>query len=323
MLLLSCPSLNQWAAPSISSTKGNFQPTNTIVDFFIETFANTDLNGSDADPEINSGRPFIKFRINFEDVEQGADHDMDAIVVYELKVNEDDTLTVQLTSEYAAGGIMHHLGYVISGTEADGVYLEVRDEDTSADSDPDYFLDTPAGLAPGDCDAPSPPSVCDDPMPLIATRTFTTSAGSQAATVLESPLWYAAKYGSEGNETLNRGDTSPNYFLVTNAGTLQEQLETAFETIILLGKSSASAIAVDSVRIDTETLAFQAQFDSEDWSGTLVASPIEDDGTLGEAVWSTDAVDWPEADERHIFSYNPGDLDHEPSGIPFHFELAH
>ena len=307
---------------TISGDKEDFQPTNTIVDFFIEAFANTAEDGSDADEEINDGRPYIKFRINYEDVEQGADHDMDAIVIYELTVNGDETLTVDLTSEYAAGSIKHHLGYVISGTEDDGVYLEVRDEDTSSGSDPDYFLDTPAGLSPGACDAASPPSACDEPLPLftIPPRTFTASAESEAATVLESPLWYAAKYGSEGNEDLAAGETSPNYFLVTNAGTLQEQLETAFESIILLGESTASAIAVDSVRIDTESVAFKASFESDDWSGTLIASPVEDDGTLGDARWSTDTVDWPEPHSRNIFTYDPGDADSDPAGIAFAFD---
>jgi len=52
----------------VSSAEGDFQPTNTIVDFFVEEITPT----------------FGKFRINFEDVEQGADHDMDysADVVY-------------------------------------------------------------------------------------------------------------------------------------------------------------------------------------------------------------------------------------------------
>ena len=54
----------------ISSTQGDFQPTNTIVDFFVETISPT----------------YGKFRINYEDVEQGADHDMDAIVEYEYQV---------------------------------------------------------------------------------------------------------------------------------------------------------------------------------------------------------------------------------------------
>ena len=47
---------------SINPARGQFQPTNTIVDFFVDT--------------IEPARGV--FRINYEDVEQGADHDMDA-----------------------------------------------------------------------------------------------------------------------------------------------------------------------------------------------------------------------------------------------------
>jgi type IV pilus assembly protein PilY1 len=267
---------------TIVTDKGAFQPTNTIVDFFVEAFANTDPAGSDADPEINEGRPYIAFRVNFEDVEQGADHDMDAIIRYVLKVNDDNTLTVELTSEYAAGSIIHHLGYVISGTTEDGVYLEVRDQDTSEGNDPDYFLDTPAGLSPGDCDD-SPADACSDALPLFASRTFEPSAAVETATVLESPLWYAAKYGSEGNEDLEEGETSPNYFLVTNAGKLQDQLEQAFEQILLLGKQSGTSAAASSAVLQTETLLYTAAFRSEDWSGALIARRINEDGSLSDA----------------------------------------
>ena len=68
---------------------------------------------------------------------------MDAIVVYEYKVH-DGIVDVTLTSEYAAGGITQHMGYVISGTTHDGIYLEVPDQ-RGGDSltDVDYALDTP------------------------------------------------------------------------------------------------------------------------------------------------------------------------------------
>lgn len=264
---------------SISAKKGDFQPTDQIVDFFIDQFANTDPKGSDANANVNGGRPYVKFRINYEDVEQGADHDMDAIVVYEARVNGNGTLTVDLTSEYAAGGIMQHMGYVISGTTADGVYLEVRDLDTSSDSDPAYFLNTPPNLSPGDCAVASPPTACR-PLPFTASRTFSPQTGSTAATILENPLWYAAKYGSKGNEELKRGETSPNYFLVTNAGKLQEQLEKAFQQILLLGQQTGTSAAASSAVLQLDTLLYTAGFRPEDWSGTFVAREIQSDGSL-------------------------------------------
>ncbi|WP_462328772.1 PilC/PilY family type IV pilus protein [Thiohalocapsa halophila] len=288
---------------SIDGARGAFQPTNTIVDFFVDTFANTDPTGSDADPSINEGRPYVRFRINFEDVEQGADHDMDAIIVYELRANADDTLTVSLLSEYAAGSIEHHLGYVISGTTADGVYLEVRDADTSASSDMDYFLDTPAELAPGACDLGGP-DACDDPLPLTATRTFTPSGVVTGATVLNSPLWYAAKYGTANADDLDEGETSSNYFLVTNATNLETQLDNAFYEILGL-ISSASAAATNSTLLRENTLVYQARFHPDDWSGEIRAMEVSGDGSLGGMRWNTnDPGRFPAADERRVYSYN-------------------
>ena len=108
------------------------------------------------DANVNGGRPYYLFRINFEDVEQGADHDMDAIALYEVKLNADNTVSVKVDSIYAAGGIIQHMGYVISGTTADGIYLVVRDTDTTYSNDPEYFLDRPnSGDTGVDLDLPS------------------------------------------------------------------------------------------------------------------------------------------------------------------------
>ncbi|MCK7498705.1 MAG: hypothetical protein MZW92_54985 [Comamonadaceae bacterium] len=89
--------------------------------------------------------------INYEDSEYGSDHDMDAIVNYTFTVNASGQLEVRLVSEYEAGSVLHHIGYVISGTTKDGVYLEVRDWNAASNSsspstDVDYFLDTPPAL---------------------------------------------------------------------------------------------------------------------------------------------------------------------------------
>lgn len=284
----------------ISNVKGDFQPTNTIVDFFVETFANTDPNGSDANPNLNGGRPYIVFRINFEDVEQGADHDMDAIVRYELRLNSDNTVTINLNTEYQAGGIQHAMGYVISGTTQDGVYLEVADEPHP--NNPPYFLNTPPGRPPGWCDRPDGnlPEACR--LPLSASRTFTPDPNAERALLLNSPLWYAAKYGADGNADLAPGETPDNYFLVTNASTLPDKLRAAFARILLLG--ARTGVSVTSTRLSTGDLAFSAEFDSNGWIGDLVAlKPIPD---------GDDVVEWrasnrlPQHTQRRIFTWDPG-----------------
>ncbi|MDA3832846.1 MAG: PilC/PilY family type IV pilus protein, partial [Spirochaetales bacterium] len=233
-------------AGGFSADEGEFQPTNTIVDFFVESIS------------PSSGT----FRINYEDVEQGNDHDMDAIVRYEYVVNDDDTVTITLTSTYAAGCIIQHMGYVISGTTADGAYLEVRDEDTNSGDDPDYFLDTPPGAPPG--------GVWNDAnaLPLVTSRTFTPGTAA-AAQLLKNPLWYAAKWGafideedddgtldgtpfnSDGSdrEWDKDGDGIPDtYYYVTNPLRLEQQLNRSFASILNQASSGTAASVISNTR---------------------------------------------------------------------------
>ncbi|MFC3907874.1 pilus assembly protein [Legionella dresdenensis] len=237
---------------SINSAQGQYQPTNEIVDFYIESL--TDTGGV--------------FRVNFADLQQGADFDMDAIVKYTITVNANNTLTITSESIYAAGSIIQHMGYIISGTTADGVYLEVRDLDTPLSSDIDYFLNTPRGR-----------------LPTIATRVFTPS-GTPSAITFNSPLWYAAKWGgfndTNGNNvpdvvseysSSESGDPD-NYFMVTNANNLRLSLAKAFEQI-LDRSGSFSAAALSSGFLTSNTRIYQAIFKTKDWSGQLLSYAID------------------------------------------------
>ena len=270
---------------SISPSQGDFQPTNTIVDFFVEEISPT----------------YGKFRINFEDVEQGADHDMDAIVEYEYQVIDssgapvaDPTngsqVVVSLDSKYAAGTMIQHMGYIVSGSTQDGTYLEVRDYDTGTGSDPDYFLDTPPGELPGgnwnDNTA----------LPVTATRTF--SPGDTAAGIMTNPLWYASKWGGfedyndsntpdETGEWDNDGDGDPDtYFYVQNPLRLQEQLNKSFE-MILAETSSGTAASVISQTRSGEGAVYQAIFfpeyrDTVKWTGDVRSLFVDSHGNMRE-----------------------------------------
>jgi hypothetical protein len=248
-----------------------FQPTNTIVDFYVETITPT------------SGT----FRINFEDVEQAADHDMDAIAEYEYQVNG-NTVSITLRSTYAGGCIIQHMGYIISGTTADGTYLEVRDCDTEngscperTSSDVDYFLDTPPGVQPGtvsDWDD-------DSPLPLTTTRTFTVGT-TTGAKLLKNPLWYAAKWGGFNDlddddkpdstpEWDEDGDSIPDtYFYVVNPLKLEHQLNQTFSNIISRGVSHVAPVAsVDQANRtqsgDELYLPFFRPVPDDYWQGNL------------------------------------------------------
>lgn len=255
----------------ISAATGSFQPTNTIVDFFVEEI--TPTTGT--------------FRVNFEDVEQGADHDMDAIVRYHYEVIGNSTVNITLTSEYAAGGIIQHMGYIISGTTADRTYLVVRDKDTDADEDPDYHLDVPntSGVA----------------LPLSSTRTFTPGT-TEAASLLKNPLWYAAKWGgfedSNGNgipdlqsEWDKNNDGVPDtYFFVANPTRLEEQLNKAFADILRRTASGTAASVISQSR-EGDGAVYQSIFFPEfkdsfghtlNWAGQAHALLIDSFGNIRE-----------------------------------------
>ncbi|MEM3448845.1 MAG: PilC/PilY family type IV pilus protein [Nitrososphaerota archaeon] len=248
-----------------------FCPTNQIVDFYVEN-VNYDASGN-----LTSAT----FRINFEDVEQGADHDMDAIVRYEITPVGSNGLKVKLTSEYAAGCIDQAMGFTITGTTEDGTYLVVRDNDS------------------GNADDDTPSTVAN--MPITWEKTFTVSTSS-AAGQLKEPLWYAAKWGGfrdiNGNgipdlpqEWDENGDGIPDtYFKVNNPLRLEAQLEAAFSDILRRASSGAN-VATLSSRTGISSIMLQPYYYPEyqtetgetlGWLGFLRSLWIDYDNNLRE-----------------------------------------
>ncbi|MGQ9832113.1 MAG: pilus assembly protein [Thermochromatium sp.] len=295
----------------ISNTKGQFQPTNQIVDLYIEEIANS--GAGDANPNVNGGRYYAKFRINYEDVEQGADHDMDVIAEYTLTAKADNTLEVRVKTTYEAGSIKQNVGYIISGTTKDGVYLVAQDEPNAIS----YFLNVPPNRDPGYCDANTPPSDCGL-LPCAtgqcsnkteSVRIF--SPGSSTAGLLKDPLWYAAKWGGFIDQNNNDrpdlnaewdadGDGMPDtYFLVQNPLKLKETLRRTLETIIERSASSGS-ITANSTRISSDTQVFQATYNTSNWSGDLKAYPVSSSGVGSTPNWQA-SQQLPAPADRRIF----------------------
>jgi len=269
-----------------SSGLWSFFPTNTIVEFFVEELTPT----------------YGRFNINFEDVEQGADHDMDAIVRYEYQLidaggnNVTDPLLsakvkITLTSTYAAGGIVQHLGYIISGTTADQPYLEVRD--------------VPGGGDAVDVHAPFDTGSLVAPLPQTATRIFTPSAtGGAAAQLLPNPLWYAAKWGAYEEKDTTPGpnlreewdadhdDIPDTYFYVSNPLKLEEQLNKSFADMLRKTRSGTAASVISGSR-SGEGAIYQSVFYPEftdnttahnavNWVGSVHASFVDELGRMRE-----------------------------------------
>lgn len=297
-------------AKTVSGTfgGGTRKPTNTIVDFYVEGFANfpAQIAAGEQDTSVNGGRPQAVFRINYEDVEQGNDHDMDVIVRYQVSANADNTVRVALDAEYAAGSANQNVGYVISGTTKDGIYLEVRDPD-STQANSVYELNTPTTPAvrwAGECVGATTTSPCNQGLGLTSVRTFalgTTGGGTQ----LENPLWFAAKYGSPTPELWDEDeDGDPdNYFLVSNPLNLRTQLSKAFDDIedrdLDVGGSTVSGARVSTGSF-TIAPSFARNRDGKDWTGNITAFPVYDDGTLDEVgIWTAQG-EMPAHDLRNI-----------------------
>lgn len=304
-----------------------FQPTLSIVDYYIENWTPTE------------GR----IRINFEDVEQGNDHDMDVIVQYDYKVQDvskvidGKTVTkkgVQITTTqlFQSAGIEMHAGYVISGTDADGIYLEISAGNGNK-SEFRYFLDTL-----DDADKPYPNNyrnISDHAKRRDQLSVGTAAKGprvrnffvgeTKAAGFLKSPLWYAAKWGGfnddrdgpgKGNKVPDSGewDTKKsgepdNYFPVTNAGELVKQLEEAFAGIDSDASGRVRSVSFSSGQVKDDTVLYTATFDTKYWSGEIVAydiSHVDDvkDDLFSKPIWRTNTSFKTPFDSRVVYVKN-------------------
>lgn len=93
------------------------------------------------------------------------------------------------------------------------------------------------------------------------------------------------------------------YYTASNASELNDALNQAMLSI-KERTSSAAAIATNSTRLDTDTLIYQAKFNSGDWSGELIAYSINADGSVGSPRWRTgDSGLIPDAASRNIYTY--------------------
>jgi type IV pilus assembly protein PilY1 len=75
------------------------------------------------------------------------------------------------------------------------------------------------------------------------------------------------------------------YFTASNAAELKAALEEVL--LDIQNKATAAAsVSLNSTRLDTNLLIYQARFDSSDWSGDLQAYDVNSDGSVGGKVWS-------------------------------------
>lgn len=208
------------------------------------------------------------FYVNWEDSEQGGDFDQDVwgLISYSIS-GSNITVTTDTIAE--STGNPQGFGYVISGTTRDGVHFHSGIEGFT-------FVD-PTGV-----------TACTNCQVGDAATSYTYTTGPSTTQLLEDPMFYAAKWGgftdldadSKPNTTGewdiadSNGDPNPdgipdNFFRVTNPAGLKASLNTALEKISR-SSSSASAVGVNAGFISSSTRLFQAQFESESWTGHLL-----------------------------------------------------
>ncbi len=238
----------------------------------------------------NNNRVAGKVYVNWEDSRWGGDYDMDmwGTLSYEVTSTK-ATVTTDVFRHTSGPEDKMGFGYVINGTTQDGFHAH------SGIGGYNYF-DASGVLGCNSCvDSAGPTS-------------YTYTLGASEAKFLQPALYYASKWGGYENDELSDAQIAArepdNYFNVTEPRELKDSLADAFDRVSKSRGASAGA-AANSSRLSGDSYVYQARFNTADWSGQVVAYPIEWDGTVDmtkNPTWDTNET-LTENSERKIYTY--------------------
>ena len=265
-----------------------------------------------------------EFRVSFEDREVGSDNDLDASAFYKYTV-VGGQVQMEVTADSAVGSAVQHLGFVVSGSTEDGVYLVIRDLDTTVGQDFDFFQDVPPGKLPGEVPFDGVA------LPLQSTFTFTPS-GAPAAEVLPSPLWFAAKWGGfedaneDGIPQTDEWDADldgipDNFFQVSNPAEMLSTLRAIFQRISEQ-TGTITSVASTSGALRTGDKVYRSEFLSGAWTGDVLSHSISLAGEVAAVPdWSAKQAlnNQINNGSRDIITYNP----EADRGVPFQWPANH
>jgi type IV pilus assembly protein PilY1 len=153
--------------------------------------------------------------------------------------------------------------------------------------------------------------------------TFTVGLGL-SGTLTTPPVWGGSTFAGTGFGDLVTGTSWPTPSSNSNnnvwdlwhaainsrgeffAADSPQKIAAAFNDIVNRVQSrtgSSSAIAVNSTRLDSNTLIYQAQFTSGDWTGDVLAYPIGSQGQVQAYSWKA-SQQLPALANRKIFTWN-------------------
>lgn len=263
---------------------------------------------------VDKNRGEGTFFIQWEDSEQGGDYDQDmsGFLRYQIDLTGTSPI-IEVTTDVIAESTTGRMGfgYIISGTGNDGFHVHSGIEGFN-------YTDTSSVNGCSNC------QVGDEAT--LGEYVITGTPSGQ----LESPLYYAAKWGGYDKE--NSALTFPtdtaswdadsdgqpdNYFYATNPSQLEQSLGDVFTQLAEISSSSA-AVASNSTQLQTGTTIYQAKFNSADWSGELLAIGLTRN-TSGQVVtsqvWNAESQ-LPTATNRKIYTLNPSAVA-APYGLEF------
>lgn len=292
----------------LPACRNNIQTTRTncaIVDFkIVEQEFNVNIDGV----PTNTGKLYV----NWEDSEQGGDFDQDmwGVISYEV-TSTNVSVTTQVIAQ--STGDPMGFGYVIGGTTTDGFHVHSGVNNFTYTS---AYAEYPGcGTTDGTyCTCrvgngyDGTAGACNHSHSRAQARTQVYTVGTSAAALLEAPLYYAAKWGGYSDDALTTEEIAQGeaetYYAATDPRELQRSLRDAFSHVAeRLG--SASAVAANSTRVGTDTVIYQALFNSDGWTGEIAAIPLTADGGLAEEPeWKTGANSFAAPQNRKIFTHN-------------------
>jgi len=264
---------------------------------------------TDLKVEPGSNKTKGALTISWEDSAWGNDYDMDGISHIRYCVGSDcvgqsgfsgtpasNTLYLKVAAMQAQAGFALRFGYTVTGSSTDGAsYPVLRPGGKNYNYVSTYETTPPSGSS-----WTTPTWVAFTP-------------GVSAAKLLKNPLWYTAKYAAwpnwdvkfnDANRSTGTDGIPDNFFEVRNPAGLQQAVGSALKES-LADPSSASAIATNSTRLDTDTFVYQARFKAADWSGQVLAYPVTLTGSLGTLAWdAASATKIPAASTRRVYTFD-------------------
>lgn len=267
-------SINNQVVNGVTTRYRSLPGNCAIVDFkVVQNY--TDQNGG-------------KVYVAWEDMEQGGDYDQDMWGIISYKVTGGNILeiTTDVIAQSASGSL--GFGYVVSGVEAYSYTQNSTTINTDAGFNVHSGINSFAMTGTG-----CPPSAPCNTGDAATVRKY--KLGSSTAKSLENPLYYAAKWGGYSKDledsantptelvnSIKTRDTSDSYYYATDPRALEQSLENAFNDIASTLGASAT-VAANSTRLDGETYVYQARFNSENWSGDVLAFEVKADGSVESA----------------------------------------